>query len=99
MSEILSDYASAMLLREQTRITYAKNFTHGLMNDKSVAEKINDELNEAPEGRVRVIKDVMKLESKYDSTLVVIEEYEKFKKENKNENHNNNGKWTGSAQA
>lgn len=73
----LAKYAEGVMLREKTSTTYAKTFYDGLACDVSIAGKITNELNEAPEGKVRILKAITPYGTK-GYVMAIIEEYEKI---------------------
>lgn len=72
---ILAEWAKAQMHREKTSRTYAKSFYQCIGHGESPMEKLTKELNEAPEGKKRALKQLIPQGEK-GNIFAIIEEYE-----------------------
>lgn len=70
----IAKYAEAQMLKDKTRVTYAKSFYNGLAGDIGMTKKIENELLAASKGKTRVLKNMINQND--GQVIVVIEEYQ-----------------------
>lgn len=73
----IAEYVKAKMHREKTSRTYAKQFYQCIGHGKSPMEKLTDELNEAPEGKKRALKQLVP-QCEKGNIMAIIEEYEEL---------------------